>query len=60
MILFIGRLGGRHDNYREAFQEIDFRRMFGQMASWVAQIAVTAATRMDIRSARLVEIPFEG
>jgi acetolactate synthase-1/2/3 large subunit len=23
---------------REAFQEIDFRRMFGQMAKWVAQI----------------------
>ena len=23
---------------REAFQEIDYRRMFGQMAKWVAQI----------------------
>ena len=43
MILFIGQVGrGMMD--REAFQEIDFRRMFGQMAKWVAQIAVTAAT----------------
>jgi acetolactate synthase-1/2/3 large subunit len=23
---------------REAFQEIDYRRMYGQMAKWVAQI----------------------
>jgi acetolactate synthase-1/2/3 large subunit len=37
MILFIGQVGrGAAD--REAFQEIDFRRMFGQMAKWVAQI----------------------
>ncbi len=37
MILFIGQVGrGMMD--REAFQEIDFRRMFGQMAKWVAQV----------------------
>jgi acetolactate synthase-1/2/3 large subunit len=37
MILFIGQVGrGMMD--REAFQEIDYRRMFGQMAKWVAQI----------------------
>ena len=37
MILFIGQVGrGMRD--REAFQEIDFRRMFGQMAKWVAEI----------------------
>ena len=37
MILFIGQVArGMMD--REAFQEIDFRRMFGQMAKWVAQI----------------------
>jgi acetolactate synthase-1/2/3 large subunit len=37
MILFIGQVArGMVD--REAFQEIDFRRMFGQMAKWVAQI----------------------
>lgn len=37
MILLIGQVGrGMID--REAFQEIDYRRMFGQMAKWVAQI----------------------
>ena len=37
MILFIGQVG-RDLIEREAFQEIDYRRMFGQMAKWVAQI----------------------
>ncbi|MEQ8356190.1 MAG: thiamine pyrophosphate-binding protein [Kiloniellaceae bacterium] len=37
MILFIGQVG-RSMMEREAFQEIDYRRMFGQMAKWVAQI----------------------
>ena len=37
MILLIGQVG-RSMTDREAFQEIDFRRMFGQMAKWVAQI----------------------
>ncbi len=37
MILFIGQVG-RGFLDREAFQEIDFRRMFGQMTKWVAQI----------------------
>jgi acetolactate synthase-1/2/3 large subunit len=37
MILFIGQIGGDVVE-REAFQEIDYRRMFGQMAKWVAQI----------------------
>lgn len=37
MILFIGQVG-RDMIEREAFQEIDYRRMFGQMAKWVAQI----------------------
>ena len=37
MILFIGQVGSEFIE-REAFQEIDFRRMFGQMAKWVAQI----------------------
>ncbi|MEN8198243.1 MAG: thiamine pyrophosphate-dependent enzyme, partial [Pseudomonadota bacterium] len=37
MVLFIGQVArGMID--REAFQEIDFRRMFGQMAKWVSQI----------------------
>ncbi|WP_085910013.1 thiamine pyrophosphate-binding protein [Kiloniella majae] len=37
MILFIGQVA-RHQEDREAFQEIDYRRMFGEMAKWVAQI----------------------
>ena len=41
MILLIGQVG-RSMIDREAFQEIDYRRMFGQMAKWVAQIDDTA------------------
>src|SRR5258708_40331776 len=37
MILLIGQCAREHMD-REAFQEIDYRRMFGQMAKWVAQI----------------------
>ena len=37
IILFIGQVA-RNMTEREAFQEIDYRRMFGQMAKWVAEI----------------------
>jgi acetolactate synthase-1/2/3 large subunit len=37
VILFIGQVG-RSMMEREAFQEIDYRRMYGPMAKWVAQI----------------------
>ncbi|MES5487187.1 thiamine pyrophosphate-binding protein [Bradyrhizobium sp. INPA03-11B] len=37
MILFIGQVA-RAVSEREAFQEIDYRRMFGPMAKWVGQI----------------------
>jgi acetolactate synthase-1/2/3 large subunit len=37
MILFVGQVG-RSMRDREAFQEMDYRRMFGQMAKWVAEI----------------------
>jgi len=37
MILFVGQVGTDFVE-REAFQEIDYRRMFGQMAKWVASI----------------------
>ncbi|WP_348815068.1 thiamine pyrophosphate-binding protein [Halomonas sp. H10-59] len=40
MILFIGQVGNDFVE-REAFQEIDYRRMFGPMAKWVAQIDAT-------------------
>ena len=37
LILFIGQIDSEYTE-RESFQEIDYRRMFGQMAKWVAQI----------------------
>jgi acetolactate synthase-1/2/3 large subunit len=37
MILFIGQVG-RSMREREAFQEIDYRRMFGDVVKWVAEI----------------------
>ncbi len=37
MILFVGQVGNDFVE-REAFQEIDYRRMFGPMSKWVAQI----------------------
>ena len=37
MILFVGQVSREHFA-REAFQEIDYRQMFGPMAKWVAQI----------------------
>ncbi|EKV31279.1 Thiamine pyrophosphate-requiring enzyme [Caenispirillum salinarum AK4] len=37
MILFVGQVA-RDQMEREAFQEIDYRRMYGEMTKWVAQI----------------------
>src|SRR3982075_1735684 len=37
VVLLVGQVP-REFADREAFQEIDYRRMFGQMAKWVAQI----------------------
>jgi acetolactate synthase I/II/III large subunit len=37
MVVFIGQVGNDFIE-REAFQEIDYRRMYGQMTKWVAQI----------------------
>ncbi len=37
MVLLIGQVGNDMVE-REAFQEIDYRRMFGPMAKWVAQV----------------------
>lgn len=37
LILFVGQVA-RWMVDREAFQEVDYRRMFGQVAKWVAQI----------------------
>jgi acetolactate synthase-1/2/3 large subunit len=37
MVVFVGQVGNDFVE-REAFQEIDYRRVFGQMTKWVAQI----------------------
>ncbi|MBI3375872.1 MAG: thiamine pyrophosphate-binding protein [Betaproteobacteria bacterium] len=37
MVVFIGQVGNDFVE-REAFQEIDYRRMYGPMAKWVAQV----------------------
>ena len=37
MVAFIGQVGNEFAE-REAFQEIDYRRMYGQLTKWVAQI----------------------
>jgi acetolactate synthase I/II/III large subunit len=37
LILFVGQVGSAFRD-REAFQEIDYRRMFGEVSKWVAQI----------------------
>jgi acetolactate synthase-1/2/3 large subunit len=41
MVMFIGQVGNDFVE-REAFQEIDYRRMFGPMTKWVAQIDTAA------------------
>ena len=37
MIVFVGQVGGDMVD-REAFQEVDYRRMYGSIAKWAAQI----------------------
>ena len=37
VVVFVGQVGNEFAD-REAFQEVDYRRMFGQMTKWVAQI----------------------
>src|SRR3546814_1174204 len=53
MILFVGQVGNNFYE-REAFQEIDYRRMFGQMAKWVAQKIGSAHVRNPVTHAHLV------
>ncbi|MGB9109717.1 MAG: thiamine pyrophosphate-binding protein [Telluria sp.] len=57
MILFIGQVGTDFMD-REAFQEIDYRRMYGQMAKWVAQI--DRADRIPEYIARAFQIATSG
>jgi acetolactate synthase-1/2/3 large subunit len=57
MILFIGQVGNDFVD-REAFQEIDYRRMYGEMAKWVAQI--DRAERIPEYIARAFQIATSG
>ena len=57
MILFIGQVA-RGMIEREAFQEIDYRRMFGQMAKWVAQI--DDAARLQEYVSRAYRVAMSG
>jgi len=57
MILFIGQVGNDFVD-REAFQEIDYRRMYGQMAKWVAQI--DRADRIPEYLARAFQVATSG
>ena len=57
MILFIGQVGNDFVD-REAFQEIDYRRMYGQMAKWVAQI--DRAERIPEYLARAFQVATSG
>jgi acetolactate synthase-1/2/3 large subunit len=57
MILFIGQVGNDFID-REAFQEIDYRRMFGEMAKWVAQI--DRAERIPEYLARAFQVATSG
>lgn len=57
MILFLGQVA-RDMIDREAFQEIDYRRMFGQMAKWVAQI--DDASRLQEYVSRAFRVAMSG
>ena len=57
MILFIGQVGNDFTD-REAFQEIDYRRMYGQMAKWVTQI--DRAERIPEYLARAFQVATSG
>ena len=57
MILLIGQVA-RGQLEREAFQEIDYRRMFGQVTKWVAQI--DDAARIPELMARAFQVATSG
>jgi acetolactate synthase I/II/III large subunit len=57
MIVFVGQVGGDFAD-REAFQEIDYRQMFGSIAKWVAQIDRT--DRIPEYVARAYRIAMSG
>ena len=57
MIVFVGQVGGDFLD-REAFQEIDYRRMYGSIAKWAAQI--DRADRIPEYVARAFRVAMSG
>ncbi|MSQ72736.1 MAG: thiamine pyrophosphate-binding protein [Betaproteobacteria bacterium] len=57
MILFVGQVPNEFVE-REAFQEVDYRRMYGPMAKWVAQI--DRAERVPEFIARAFQVATSG
>ena len=57
MIVFIGQVG-RDFKDREAFQEVDYRQMYGGMAKWVAEIE--EAARVPEYVARAYRVAMSG
>ena len=57
LIVFIGQVGNDFVE-REAFQEIDYRRMFGQVCKWVTQI--DRAERIPEYVARAFQVATSG
>ncbi|MCU0939771.1 MAG: thiamine pyrophosphate-binding protein, partial [Burkholderiaceae bacterium] len=57
MVVFIGQVGSDFVE-REAFQEVDYRRMFGPMTKWVAQI--DRADRVPEYVARAFQVATSG
>src|SRR6478672_1067382 len=57
MIVFVGQVGTDMVD-REAFQEIDYRRMYGSVAKWAAQI--DRAERIPEYVARAYRVPMSG
>ena len=57
MILFVGQIA-RGDRDREAFQEVDYRRMFGGLAKWAAEIDQT--DRIPEYVARAFDLAMSG
>jgi acetolactate synthase-1/2/3 large subunit len=57
MVVFVGQVGNDFVE-REAFQEVDYRRFFGQMTKWVAQI--DRADRVPEYVARAFQVATSG
>ena len=57
LVLLVGQIPRAHAE-REAFQEIDYRRMFGPLAKWVAQI--DQAERIPELTARAFRVATSG